>query len=89
MSYKHVMKINKKKKFYIKLLKKNQLTMNKGLDAMFMNFGIRNEDMEIIKNIGEEAQINFDLVLKILFLKVPRAKIKKIKIWIVNPYRRF
>ena len=34
--------------------------MNKGLDAMFMNFGIRNEDMEIIKNICEEAQIDFD-----------------------------
>lgn len=34
--------------------------MNKGLDAMFMNFGIRSEDMNIIKNICEENDIDFE-----------------------------
>lgn len=42
--------------------------MNKGLDAMFMHFGIRSEDMAIIKNICEENNIEFewfkDFILK-------------------------
>lgn len=34
--------------------------MDKGLDAMFMNFGIRSEDMNIIKDICEENEIDFE-----------------------------
>lgn len=34
--------------------------MDKGLDAMFIHYGIRREDMEIIKNICEANEINFD-----------------------------
>lgn len=34
--------------------------MNKGLDSMFIHYGIRREDMEIIKNICEENAIDFE-----------------------------
>jgi hypothetical protein len=34
--------------------------INKGLDTTFIHYGIRNEDMEIIKNMCEEQQLNFD-----------------------------
>ena len=50
--------------------------MNKGLDAMFMNFGIRNEDMEIIKNICEEAQINFDWFKDFILKEYHELKMK-------------
>ena len=50
--------------------------MNKGLDAMFMNFGIRNEDMEIIKNICEEAQIDFDWFKDFILKEYHELKMK-------------
>ena len=50
--------------------------MNKGLDAMFMNFGIRNEDMEIIKNICEEAQIEFDWFKDFILKEYHELKMK-------------
>lgn len=34
--------------------------MDKGLDAMFIHYGIRREDMAIIKNICEANEIDFD-----------------------------
>ncbi|WP_322969532.1 DNA modification system-associated small protein [Faecalibacter sp. LW9] len=34
--------------------------MDKGLDAMFIHYGIRREDMAIIKNICEANDIDFD-----------------------------
>lgn len=34
--------------------------MDKGLDAMFIHYGIRREDMAIIKNICETNDIDFD-----------------------------
>lgn len=34
--------------------------MNKGLDSSFMHYGIRREDMEIIKRICEKHEVNFD-----------------------------
>ncbi len=34
--------------------------MNKGLDAMFMHSGIRNEDMAIIENICKDNDIDFE-----------------------------
>ena len=34
--------------------------MNKGLDSMFIHYGIRREDMEIIKNICEEHSVDFE-----------------------------
>lgn len=34
--------------------------MDKGLDAMFIHYGIRREDMAIIKNICEDNEIDFD-----------------------------
>lgn len=33
---------------------------NKGLDTTFIHYGIRKEDMDIIKNLCEEQNINFD-----------------------------
>ena len=50
--------------------------MNKGLDAMFMNFGIRNEDMEIIMYICEEAQINFDWFKDFILKEYHELKMK-------------
>ena len=50
--------------------------MNKGLDAMFMNFGIRNEDIEIIKNICEEAQIDFDWFKDFILKEYHELKMK-------------
>ncbi|WP_158211149.1 DNA modification system-associated small protein [Myroides phaeus] len=34
--------------------------MDKGLDAMFIHYGIRREDMAIIKNICEANEIDYD-----------------------------
>jgi hypothetical protein len=34
--------------------------LNKGLDTTFIHYGIRNEDMEIIKNMCEEQQLDFE-----------------------------
>jgi hypothetical protein len=34
--------------------------INKGLDTTFIHFGIRKEDMEIIKNLTEEQGLNFE-----------------------------
>jgi hypothetical protein len=34
--------------------------INKGLDSSFIHYGIRKEDMEIIKNICEEQGIGFE-----------------------------
>ncbi|GGC91876.1 hypothetical protein GCM10011508_18840 [Flavobacterium lutivivi] len=34
--------------------------INKGLDTTFIHFGIRKEDMEIIKNLTEEQGLDFE-----------------------------
>ena len=34
--------------------------MNKGLDTTFIHFGIRKEDMEIIKNLCEEQGLDME-----------------------------
>jgi hypothetical protein len=34
--------------------------INKGLDTTFIHYGIRKEDMEIIKNMCEEQQLDFE-----------------------------
>ncbi|MDM1137821.1 DNA modification system-associated small protein [Empedobacter sp. R132-2] len=34
--------------------------MNKGLDATFMHYGIRKEDMIIIKEICDEHEVDFE-----------------------------
>lgn len=33
---------------------------NKGLDSIFMHYGIRSEDMETIKSVCEKYDVNFD-----------------------------
>lgn len=50
--------------------------MNKGLDAMFMNYGIRKEDMDIIKNICEEAEIDFDWFKEYILKEYHELKMK-------------
>jgi len=50
--------------------------MNKGLDAMFMNYGIRKEDMDIIKNICEEAEIEFDWFKDFILKEYHELKMK-------------
>lgn len=34
--------------------------LNKGLDTAFIHYGIRKEDLEIIKNLTEEHGLDFD-----------------------------
>ena len=34
--------------------------INKGLDTTFIHFGIRKDDMEIIKNLCEEQGLSFE-----------------------------
>ena len=34
--------------------------MNKGLDTTFIHYGIRKEDMDIIKNLCEEQELDMD-----------------------------
>jgi len=34
--------------------------INKGLDTTFIHFGIRKDDMEIIKNLCEEQGLGFE-----------------------------
>jgi len=50
--------------------------MNKGLDAVFMNYGIRNEYMEIIKKICEEANIDFDWFKDFILKEYHELKMK-------------
>lgn len=50
--------------------------MNKGLDAMFMNFGIRNEDMAIIEKICIEAEIDFDWFKDFILKEYHELKMK-------------
>ena len=50
--------------------------MDKGLDAMFMNFGIRSEDMNIIKNICEENEIDFEWFKDYVLKEYHELKIK-------------
>ena len=50
--------------------------MNKGLDAMFMNYGIRKEDMDIIKDICEEAEIDFDWFKEYILKEYHELKMK-------------
>ena len=50
--------------------------MDKGLDAMFMNFGIRSEDMIIIKNICDENEIDFEWFKDYILKEYHELKIK-------------
>lgn len=34
--------------------------MNKGLDTLFMHYGIRREDMEIIRTVCEKHEVDFE-----------------------------
>jgi hypothetical protein len=36
--------------------------INKGLDTTFIHYGIRKEDMETIKNMCDEQQLDFEWV---------------------------
>ena len=50
--------------------------MNKGLDAMFMNYGIRKDDMDIIKKICDEAEIDFDWFKEYILKEYHELKMK-------------
>lgn len=50
--------------------------MNKGLDAMFMHFGVRKEDMTVIKGVCEKHEVDFDWFKDEILKKFHEAKIK-------------
>lgn len=47
----------------------------KGLDAMFMHYGIRREDMDIIKQVCEKHEVDFDWLKDGILKKFHEAKI--------------
>lgn len=50
--------------------------MNKSLDATFMHYGIRREDLAIIEQICEEYEIDFDMFKEDILKKYHELKIK-------------
>jgi hypothetical protein len=50
--------------------------INKGLDTTFIHFGIRKDDMEIIKNLCEEQELDFEWLQENILKEFHNLKIK-------------
>lgn len=49
--------------------------INKGLDTTFIHFGIRKDDMEIIKNLCEEQGLGFEWLEDNILKEFHKSKI--------------
>ena len=49
--------------------------MSKGLDTAFIHYGIRKEDMDIIKNLTEEQGLDFEWLQEIILKEFHNLKI--------------
>ena len=54
--------------------------MAKGLDLKFLHYGIRKEDLELIRTLGEKYGLDFDWMSDEILRKFHAAKVDKIEI---------
>ena len=54
--------------------------MAKGLDLKFLNYGIRKEDLELIRTLCEKYGLDFDWMSEEILRKFHAAKVDKIEI---------
>jgi hypothetical protein len=53
--------------------------MTKGLDQKFLNYGIRKEDLELIKTLCEKHNLDYTWVSEEILSKFHAAKVDKIE----------
>jgi len=53
--------------------------MAKGLDGKFLHYGIRKEDLDLIRTLGEKHEIDFDWMSEEILRKYHAAKVDKIE----------
>ena len=53
--------------------------MAKGLDGKFLPFGIRKEDLELIRTLCEKHDIDFDWMSEEILRKYHAAKVERIE----------
>lgn len=54
--------------------------MAKGLDLKFLHYGIRKEDLELIRTLCEKYGLDFDWISEEILRKFHAAKVDKIEI---------
>ena len=54
--------------------------MAKGLDLKFLHYGIRKEDLELIRTLCEKYGVDFDWMSEEILRKFHAAKVDKIEI---------
>jgi hypothetical protein len=54
--------------------------MPRGLDNTFLHYGIRNEDMDLIKALCEKHDLDFDWIKENILLKYHEKKVDVIEI---------
>lgn len=58
---------------------KGVITMAKGLDGKFLHYGIRKEDLDLIRTLCEKHEIDFDWMSEEILRKYHAAKVDKIE----------
>lgn len=53
--------------------------MAKGLDGKFLHYGIRREDLELIRTLSEKHDIDFDWMSEEILRKYHAAKVERIE----------
>ena len=53
--------------------------MAKGLDGKFLHYGIRKEDLDLIRTLWEKHEIDFDWMSEEILRKYHAAKVDKIE----------
>lgn len=53
--------------------------MAKGLDGKFLHYGIRKEDLELIRTLCEKHEIDFDWMSEEILRKYHAAKVERIE----------
>ena len=53
--------------------------MAKGLDGKFLHYGIRKEDLDLIRTLCEKHEIDFDWMSEAILRKYHAAKVDKIE----------
>lgn len=53
--------------------------MAKGLDGKFLHYGIRKEDLELIRTLCEKHDIDFDRMSEEILRKYHAAKVERIE----------
>lgn len=53
--------------------------MAKGLDSKFLHYGIREEDLDLIKSLCEKHHLDFDWVSEEILRKFHASKVDKIE----------